>query len=82
MRKLMRMLVANGCPRSNVGKVLSLVAAHFGVKIGVASRRTVSRVVLEGYIASKMQIGFEIGQAPGMHCGSQADQTLSIPLQR
>jgi len=65
-RKLLRLLVANGCARAKAGQVLTLLAAQFGVSVKVASRRTVSRAVLEGYIASKMQIGYEINQTPGM----------------
>ncbi|KAF8951787.1 hypothetical protein BDZ97DRAFT_1778312 [Flammula alnicola] len=73
-RKIMRMLVASGCARSKVGHVLSGLAAELGVKMNSgrsASRRTVSRAVLEGYIAAKCQIGFEISKSQGKHYLSQ-----------
>jgi len=71
-RKMMRMLVQSGCARSKVGKVLDGLAKEMGVKdqkdgkkVRVVSRRTVSRAVLEGYIAAKQQLGYEMKQTSG-----------------
>lgn len=84
-RKMLRMLVASGCPRSKAGQILSQLAAQLGVKTGkTASRRTVSRAVLEGYIAAKMQLGYEIGQTTGeffsVHVNQSETDHLSTAL--
>jgi len=64
-RKMMRMLVQSGCARSKVGPILKQLAVQFGGTCGkIPSWRTVSRAVLEGYIAAKMRIAYEIKQSP------------------
>ncbi|KAF8956964.1 hypothetical protein BDZ97DRAFT_1670670 [Flammula alnicola] len=66
-RKLMRMMVQAGCTRDKVGPLLAMMGRAFGTNVKrVISRRTVSRAVLEGYVASKAQIGYEISQTPAL----------------
>lgn len=65
-RELARMLVAAGCSREYVSNVIHAVCKSAGVAVqGSMSRRTVSRAILEGGIAAKVQIGHELAQAEG-----------------
>jgi hypothetical protein len=65
-RELARTLVAAGCSREYVAKVIKAVCKNAGVTVhGSMSRRTVSRAVLEGGIAAQIQIGYELAQADG-----------------
>lgn len=65
-RKLVRTMVLSGCARDKVGPLICEAAKMYGISIkNSMSRRTVSRIMLEGYIASKSQLGYEIGQANG-----------------
>ncbi|KAJ7088868.1 hypothetical protein B0H15DRAFT_780514, partial [Mycena belliarum] len=62
-RKMVRDVIAAGAAREKVGPLMSKIAQIFGVKIHrnhMMSRRTASRCVLEGGIASQMQNGFEL----------------------
>jgi chromosome segregation ATPase len=60
-RNLIRLLVKAGCSRGYVGQVIHAVLKTAGISVhGKISRRTVSRVVLEGYYAAQMQLGHEI----------------------
>lgn len=63
-RNLIRLLVHAGCSRDFVGDVIHAVFRTAGIIVhGNVSRRTVSRVVLEGYFAAQMQLGYEMQQA-------------------
>src|SRR5882762_10257099 len=65
-RELARMLVSAGCSREYVSNVIHAVCKSAGVAVqGSMSRRTVSRAILEGGIAAKIQIGHELAQAEG-----------------
>jgi hypothetical protein len=65
-RELARMLVSAGCSREYVSNVIHAVCKNAGVAVqGSMSRRTVSRAILEGGIAAKIQIGHELAQAEG-----------------
>ena len=65
-RELARMLVSAGCSRGYVSNVIHAVCKNAGVAVqGSMSRRTVSRAILEGGIAAKIQIGHELAQAEG-----------------
>lgn len=67
-RELARMLVSAGCSREYVSNVIHAVCKSAGVAVkGSMSRRTVSRAILEGGIAAKIQIGHELAQAEGMY---------------
>jgi hypothetical protein len=61
---LIRLLVQAGCSRPYVDLVIHEVFKTAGISVhGHVSRRTVSRVVLEGYFAAQMQLGHEMQQA-------------------
>jgi hypothetical protein len=63
-RNLVRLLVQAGCVRGRVSEVIHAVFQVAGVTVrGNISRRTVSRIVLEGYFAAVLQIAFEMDQA-------------------
>ncbi|THV05639.1 hypothetical protein K435DRAFT_647075 [Dendrothele bispora CBS 962.96] len=73
-RKLAREMVAAGCSRQKVGTLIKNVGATFGIEIkSTMSRCTVSRAVLEGGVAAKMQIGYEMLQTNA--CTISADST-------
>lgn len=60
-RALARIMVKGGCSQAKVGPLIQKVAAVLGVKIDrTMSRRTVQRAILEGGVAAKMQLAFEI----------------------
>src|SRR6266487_1867509 len=60
-RNLIRLLVRAGCSRAYVGEVIHAVFKTAGISVqGKVSRRTVSRVILEGYFAANMQLGHEM----------------------
>src|SRR6266487_2050436 len=61
---LIRLLVRAGCSRAYVGEVIHAVFKTAGISVqGKVSRHTVSRVVLEGYFAANMQLGYEMAEA-------------------
>jgi hypothetical protein len=63
-RNLIRLLVQAGCSRSYVGEVIHAILRTAGISThGDISRRTVSRVVLEGYYAAQVQLGYEMNSA-------------------
>lgn len=66
-RNLIRLLVQAGCSREHVSKVIHAVFKVAGISVkGDISRRTVSRVILEGYYAAQVQLGYEMEKADGM----------------
>ncbi|KAF8064378.1 hypothetical protein FPV67DRAFT_1419974, partial [Lyophyllum atratum] len=67
IRKLARLMVVGGCARGKVGALLCEIGNVFGVHVKKAmSRRTVSRTMLEGLIASKTQIAYEVSLSQGI----------------
>ncbi|KXN84528.1 hypothetical protein AN958_12387 [Leucoagaricus sp. SymC.cos] len=66
-RAMARLLVKNGCARDKVGMMIQKIGQMFGVTTKNAmSRRTAGRVILEGYVASKVQLGYEIANTKGL----------------
>ncbi|KAL1732840.1 hypothetical protein EV714DRAFT_270463 [Schizophyllum commune] len=64
IRELVRTLVAAGCSQHNVGHLVKDVATVFGVKLKkIISRRSASRMVLEGLIMARIQQGHEMRMA-------------------
>jgi hypothetical protein len=62
-RALARVIAHSGCARERVGDVMKSTAKFFGITVKRSmSRRTVSRAVLEGGIATMVQQGFEFKQ--------------------
>ncbi|KAI0051072.1 hypothetical protein FA95DRAFT_1486152 [Auriscalpium vulgare] len=75
-RALARTLVKNGCAMGSVASVVAKVAKTFGVSVDRSmSRRSVSRAVLEGGIAAKIQLGYEISQAQSNGDGTSHKHT-------
>ena len=65
-RELAHMLVSAGCSRGWVSNVIHAVCKNAGIAVqGSMSGCTVSRAILEGGIAAKIQIGHELAQAEG-----------------
>ena len=66
-RTLIHLLVKAGCSRKHIGHVIHAVLQSAGISaIGKISRRTVSRVVIEGYYAAQIQLGYEMQHAESM----------------
>lgn len=66
---LIHLLVKCGCAKEYVDQVIHGVLKCAGVKaLGHVSRCTVSRVLVEGYIASQIQLGYEMTQTDGVCC--------------
>lgn len=65
-RRIARLLVSSGCSRAKAGEVLNNIAGELGCPLKrTMSERTVSRAVLEGYVATQVQLGHEIGVSEG-----------------
>lgn len=65
-REIARLLVKSGCAERKIGKVIKSVGRIFGVEVeGNMSQRTVQRVILEGGIATDVQLGFEMSKVDG-----------------
>src|SRR3984893_988226 len=66
-RNLVCFLVKAGCSRDHVSHVIHAVLKAVGISAkGNISRRTVSRVILEGYYAAQVQLGHEMENAKSM----------------
>ncbi|SJL16076.1 uncharacterized protein ARMOST_19592 [Armillaria ostoyae] len=60
-RALARILVRSGCSQAKVGAMIREAGKIFGIQyVAEMSRRTVSRAILEGLVAAKMQLGYEM----------------------
>lgn len=82
-RALMRELAKAGCAPSKTGKVIQMVARLAGANYtSKLSRRTVRRAIIEGGVAAKMQLGYEIKMAKGTlplhHSRSRSDLVKNI----
>jgi len=67
-RNLIRLLVKAGCSREYVSKVVHAVFKTAGISVtGNISRRTVSRVIVEGYYAAQVQLGYEMENTKCMY---------------
>lgn len=65
-RNLVRLLVKAGCSKDSISEVIHAVLACAGIKsTGGISRRTVSRILVEGYIATQIQLGYEMMETDG-----------------
>ncbi|KAJ7130410.1 hypothetical protein C8R44DRAFT_613676 [Mycena epipterygia] len=61
LRAIARVLVSSGCKEGKVGDLMQDIARIFGVDLDRAmSRRTVRRAVLEGLVASQVQLDVEM----------------------
>jgi hypothetical protein len=65
-RNLIQLLVQAGCARDRVSKAIHAVFRVAGISVkGTPCRRTVSRIILEGYFAAQLQIAYEMQDAKG-----------------
>lgn len=65
-RSVARTLVLAGCATKHIGRVIRTVCDAAGITVkGNISGRTAARAVLEGGIAAKIQIGYDLGKAKG-----------------
>ncbi|KAI1792720.1 hypothetical protein LXA43DRAFT_1060418 [Ganoderma leucocontextum] len=63
-RALARGLILSGCSQKKVGHVIEMVGNTLGITVkGKMSAHTVRRAVVEGGVASDIQLGYEITQA-------------------
>ena len=66
-RNLIRLLVQAGCSQEYIGNVIHAIFRTAGISVvGDVSRRTVSRIVSEGYYAAQIQLGYEMQNTEGM----------------
>jgi hypothetical protein len=63
-RNLVQLLVKAGCSREYVSEVIHAVFKTAGISVvGEISRRSVSRIITEGFYAAQMQLGHEMTQS-------------------
>ena len=63
-QNLIHLLVKAGCSKEYVSTVITAILQSAGITTkGSISRRTVSRILMEGYVASQIQLGFEMAEA-------------------
>jgi hypothetical protein len=66
-RNLIHLLVKSGCSKEYVSTVITAILKSAGITTkGSISRRTVSRILMEGYVASQIQLGFEMADAEAL----------------
>ncbi|RDB27700.1 hypothetical protein Hypma_003276 [Hypsizygus marmoreus] len=66
-RALARILVKSGCAEAHVGMCIQRAGKLFGITIKKnMDRRTVHRAIIEGGIAAKIQLGYEMSQAKSL----------------
>lgn len=67
-RNLVRLLIQCGCQKDYINQVIHGVLKCAGITAtGHISRRSVSRILAEGYIAAKIQLGYEMQESEGRH---------------
>jgi len=66
-REMVRELVQSGVPIAHVDDAIQAVSAGLGISVQDSiSQRSAARIVLEGGIASKIQVGHEISNTNGL----------------
>ncbi|KAJ7618017.1 hypothetical protein FB45DRAFT_1034258 [Roridomyces roridus] len=67
LRCIARAMVSSGCKEGKVGDLMQGIARVFGIDLDRAiSRRTVRRAILEGLVASQVQLGAEMKLTSGI----------------
>jgi methionine aminopeptidase len=67
-RSLTCLLTKAGCSPEYVGSVIETVCKSAGVEVvGKMSRHTVGRAIIEGGVAAKMQLGYELKKTKGKY---------------
>lgn len=81
-RNLVRLLVQCGCQKDYINQVIHGVLKCAGITAtGHISRRSVSRILVEGYIAAKIQLGYEMQESEGMHINLTLLIYIANPMQ-
>jgi hypothetical protein len=66
-RNLIHLLVKSGCSKEYVSTVITAILKSAGITTkGFISRWTVLRILMEGYVASQIQLGFEMADAEAL----------------
>ena len=79
IRNLIRILVEANVSNEKIMGVIEAVLATAGITaVGKVSARTVSRIIKEGYIASCIQLGYEIQAADALTLGADGTGHKSI----
>jgi len=72
-RRLVQFLVRAGCTRDKVSSVVHEVLNIANIQaVGKISRRSVSRIIVEGFFATQMQLGHEMKSANSMTLSGDA----------
>ncbi|KAJ7585750.1 hypothetical protein C8J56DRAFT_862229 [Mycena floridula] len=80
-RALARLLVQNGCSANKVGLMIRAVTKSLGLQMSskfTMSSRTVRRAILEGGIAGKLQLAFEISHTPAFTASGDSTSNRKI----
>ena len=78
-RNLVRLLIQAGCSQGYITQVIHAVFNTAGITvIGDVSRRSVSRIVAEGFIAAQVQLGHEMKNASSMTFSADGTMHRSI----
>ncbi|KAJ7215067.1 hypothetical protein GGX14DRAFT_392325 [Mycena pura] len=82
LRAIARVLVSSGCKEGKVGDLMQDIARIFGVDLDRAmSRRTVRRAVLEGLVASQVQLGVEMKYSEDITMSSDSTSRRKLNYQ-
>ncbi len=66
-RNLVRLLSQSGCSANRINEIISAVFNTVGITmVGSISRRSVARIIREGYFAAQIQLGHEMKTAESM----------------
>ncbi|KAF8228624.1 hypothetical protein L208DRAFT_1290548, partial [Tricholoma matsutake] len=66
-QNLIHLLVKAGCSKEYVSTVIMVILKSAGITTkGFISHRTVSHILMEGYVASQIQLGFEMADAEAL----------------
>ncbi|KAF8226695.1 hypothetical protein L208DRAFT_1300464, partial [Tricholoma matsutake] len=66
-QNLIHLLVKAGCSKEYVSTVITAILKSAGITTKRSiSHRTVSRILMEGYVASQIQLGFEMADAKAL----------------
>ncbi|KEP45955.1 hypothetical protein V565_228100 [Rhizoctonia solani 123E] len=64
VRNMLRRLTCQGVSTEHASEIINIVAEGLGINImGSVSARSVARIMLEGLIQARMQVGYDLGQS-------------------
>jgi hypothetical protein len=78
-RNLVRLLSQSGCSANRINDIISAVLNTVGITmVGSISRRSVARIIREGYFAAQIQLGHEMKMAESMTVSADGTGHRSI----